>query len=551
MQRQLPDVSAVHGGAAAETGDFFDGELPSRRDPIRWLVSCRRLLLIAAIAIGTAIMVGNFRDHAIESSKRELENTVLLLAHHFDQQLDDAEIPLKDLIAQIHQAGIASPDDFKRQLSTPETHLTLKAKVGGASKFAGVNVYDADGDLISSSEVPVVPAVNIADRAYFNALKTSPEVAQPQIELVRSRFTGGWKTLITRRVTGQNGEFLGVVSRAIAPAKFEEFFSSVALGKDSAIIMHHRDGALVARYPHVEEFIGRNFKTGSTPQAALLSRDHGTMRLISPVDGEERLVSVHSLSRFPLSVVATTTVASALAEWRAQTKFLIVVAGLSAIIISIDSGPDRSAAVVAASIVAASTDIGKATPRHRRQQYDAGADAVRSIQTAHCLQPAIYRDVRVVARCGETRLQLRDLIAHRNEFGLLQGDVDEYCSRILEHVALREKPSPLILRMDVQFRSRTALLSDGGWVATHEDITERIRHETDVFQQATELARINMQFDAALSNMAQGLCMFDGQKRLVVWNERYAELYQVPPDLLKIGTPYEAIVSRSHLAAAS
>jgi diguanylate cyclase (GGDEF)-like protein len=46
-----------------------------------------------------------------------------------------------------------------------------------------------------------------------------------------------------------------------------------------------------------------------------------------------------------------------------------------------------------------------------------------------------------------------------------------------------------------------------------------------------------------LSNMAQGLCMFDGQKRLVVWNERYAELYQLSPDLQKIGTPHQAVIA--------
>jgi diguanylate cyclase (GGDEF)-like protein len=80
-------------------------------------------------------------------------------------------------------------------------------------------------------------------------------------------------------------------------------------------------------------------------------------------------------------------------------------------------------------------------------------------------------------------------------------------------------------------------------VATHEDITERLRRETDVIRQATELSRINMQFDAALSNMTQGLCMFDGQKRLVVWNERYAQLYQISPDLLKVGTPHDAIIA--------
>jgi diguanylate cyclase (GGDEF)-like protein len=137
---------------------------------------------------------------------------------------------------------------------------------------------------------------------------------------------------------------------------------------------------------------------------------------------------------------------------------------------------------------------------------------------------------------------LRDLISHRNELGFIQVDIDEYCTRILEHVARGET----VTLQSTDGRSLQIThrpLSDGGWVATHEDITERTRQEQDTFQQATELARINMQFDAALSNMAQGLCMFDGQRRLVVWNERYAELYQLPPGLLKIGTPHQAIIA--------
>src|SRR5580692_2600669 len=127
MQRQLPDTGSGRRGAVADTADFIDGELPSRSDPIRWLVGCG-ILLIAAIVIGTAIMVSNFRDHALESSKRELENTVLLLAHHFDQQLDDAAVPLNDIVVQMHRSGIETADDFKRRMSTPETHLMLQAK---------------------------------------------------------------------------------------------------------------------------------------------------------------------------------------------------------------------------------------------------------------------------------------------------------------------------------------------------------------------------------------------------------------------------------------
>ena len=36
--------------------------------------------------------------------------------------------------------------------------------------------------------------------------------------------------------------------------------------------------------------------------------------------------------------------------------------------------------------------------------------------------------------------------------------------------------------------------------------------------------------DAAIDNMIQGLCIFDAQNRLMVWNERYTSMYNIPPD---------------------
>ena len=39
----------------------------------------------------------------------------------------------------------------------------------------------------------------------------------------------------------------------------------------------------------------------------------------------------------------------------------------------------------------------------------------------------------------------------------------------------------------------------------------------------------NRLFDAALNNMAQGVCMFDKDSRLVVSNERYLTMYGLKP----------------------
>jgi hypothetical protein len=50
-----------------------------RGNPIRWLI-VGGALLVVAIVVGTAMMVGVFRDRALQSAERELDNTVLLLA---------------------------------------------------------------------------------------------------------------------------------------------------------------------------------------------------------------------------------------------------------------------------------------------------------------------------------------------------------------------------------------------------------------------------------------------------------------------------------------
>src|SRR5262249_58165691 len=39
----------------------------------------------------------------------------------------------------------------------------------------------------------------------------------------------------------------------------------------------------------------------------------------------------------------------------------------------------------------------------------------------------------------------------------------------------------------------------------------------------------------ALNNMAQGLVMFDSQKRLIVHNSRYIEMYGLSPEIVKSG----------------
>ena len=311
-----------------------DVKVSARGGPIRWLI-IGGLLLIVSIAVGTTIMAGNFRERALESAEHQLENTVLLMARHFDQQLEDFMAIQRELVAQIESSGVPSPEIFRAKLSSPEWHDLLRLRLRAYTDVAGVNVWDSDGKLINSSEHWPVPNVSIADRQFFKAFKSGSPFERFRIELVQGRFRQGWATVVACKVTGPKGEFLGIVTRALTPAHFERFFASVALAPGASISMHHRDGVLLARYPHADGAVGRNFKYGPANQQKIYELNEYTTRLFSPIDGQYRLVASRALSEFPIVIVATTTAAAALADWQEQMRFLIGVGAISVLLIAV------------------------------------------------------------------------------------------------------------------------------------------------------------------------------------------------------------------------
>jgi diguanylate cyclase (GGDEF)-like protein/PAS domain S-box-containing protein len=458
---------------------YADPVASNRRNPLNLLILVG-ILLIAAIVVGTSVTVVSFRQRALMNSGRELQNTVLLLSRHFDRELDNFDAVQRDLIQRMQLSGTGTPEAFKSQILGEDVHHALQTLVSGASDNSGINIYDANGQLINSSLFWPIPAISVADRAYFKALKTDPRSSPVIVEAVRSRFTGGWTTVIVRRVVAPDGTFLGAVSRGITPASFESFFASLALGDGAAISMLHRDGTLLARYPHVEPMIGRNFI--NTPiQTILRTADHGTVRAISPIDGEDRLASTHALSNFPLEVVATTKVSTALADWREQIRFLIGAAALAALAI----------AVTLLLIVRKLSEQHQNAERRIALEKERLDTAVNNMTQGLLLYDKHGRIVlynrrylemyNLSAEVVKPGLHFRDIVAYRQAVGSFKGDADAYCSFVLHNVALNRVTHNIIESDEgraVEIVNQP--LTNGGWVATHEDITERRRTEQQI-----------------------------------------------------------------------
>jgi len=446
-----------------------------RRGPIGSLV-LGGAILIVVIAIGTAVMINNFRQRALDNAKRELENTVLLLARHFDQQMRDWQVIQNDLMKYAESIDTSSPDEFKRVMGSSVIHQLLVTKLGATPYVGIVNVFSSDGTLINSSRVWPVPDVDVSDRAYFRTFTASGQTPEFVVQPVLSRVTGKLTTNLIRKIVGPHGEFLGVITRGIEPANFEAFFASLSLGKHSAVSMFHDDGTLLARYPHMDGRIGRNFGNGPLFRTVLPHADHGAVRLISPVDGEDRIGAVRRLENYPLLVIATVTVEEALADWAEQTKFLVLIACLGSL-------------VIAALLYLI---VKRLSQHHRVQQKQLTVEKQRLDTAINNMKPGLLlfdSEQRLVihnGRYGEMfglppnvlnpGQHFRDLVALRKISGSFKGDVEEYCDRVLQGAEaglcfVNETPDNRVIQVTIQ------PVDDGGWVSTHEDITERRRSD--------------------------------------------------------------------------
>src|ERR1700688_3185420 len=142
-----------------------------------------------------------------------------------------------------------------------------------------------------------------------------------------------------------------------------------------------------------------------------------------------------------------------------------------------------------------------------------------------------------------------ELIRHRLSLGLkIPATPEEY---IRERVANAAVPGTTVHEFnDGRVISYTVYpMPDGGGMATHEDITgreemnARLQRQFELGREQEERLRIrNLQFDTAINNMSQGLCFFDAEHRLIVCNDRYVGMYDLPRDRVGPGITLAEIV---------
>ena len=71
----------------------------------------------------------------------------------------------------------------------------------------------------------------------------------------------------------------------------------------------------------------------------------------------------------------------------------------------------------------------------------------------------------------------------------------------------------------------------------------RAGHEPESLRQIEEaLRRETAYLEATFEHMSEAIAMVDGDLRMVAWNQKFADLFRLPPSLMRRGVPFEDIV---------
>ncbi|VAW17138.1 hypothetical protein MNBD_ALPHA11-1506 [hydrothermal vent metagenome] len=106
-----------------------------------------------------------------------------------------------------------------------------------------------------------------------------------------------------------------------------------------------------------------------------------------------------------------------------------------------------------------------------------------------------------------------------------------------------DKPSKIEQKIgDKTIRTSIARHGEIGWIVSHEDISEDVEIRRKSQENQKRLLAQSEWFDRAINSMSQGLCVFDGDRRLIICNRTYADVYGLPKELTRPGTEFKEIM---------
>jgi diguanylate cyclase (GGDEF)-like protein len=219
-----------------------------------WRLSAKLLIVSSVVTvIGFSAICANvlldMRHGEEELAHQTLEN----LASGIDADIG-RNVELYDLSLRAVASSVVLPEI--KDVSKPVRQMILFDHAATAKHFGAIQVFDAEGRLsIDASTLDPAPE-NRADEQFFRVHRDQPDaglfISRPMLH------QGAYAIVLSRRITGADGRFLGVVAGSIRFSYFHDLFGRLHLGPDDIITVLRRDGTVIMRTPFDLDVIGKN-----------------------------------------------------------------------------------------------------------------------------------------------------------------------------------------------------------------------------------------------------------------------------------------------------
>ncbi len=260
------------------------------------------------------------------------------------------------------------------QVSKPIRQLILFDHAATAKHFGGIQVFDAEGRLIIDAATLDPVLEDRSDEEYFKVHRDQPDVglfiSRPMLH------HGAYAIVLSRRITGEDGRFLGVVAGSIRFSYFHDLFGRLHLDPDDTITVFRRDGTVIMRTPFDLDVIGKNLAYLPGVQR-VLSEPSGSYSGVAVTNHNPRLYVWRDGTR-PLVVLVGKPWSDILGLWRTEASriggiMLALVAFVLGVTLFLAREIGRRAAAEDKLEELATTDA--LTGLRNRRKFDAALDA--------------------------------------------------------------------------------------------------------------------------------------------------------------------------------
>ena len=485
-------------------------------------------LAIAAIVLANAVIVAKLREAALNQVSHELERRSFAVAAQAHLSLQSVSLVLNAVTERLAPKQIEDPDTFRRRAVASNIQQMLGQQITGLPQIEILGLIDADGDLINSSRALPPGRFNIADRDYFVAFKNDPALERYVSAPVQNRSSGVRGIVVAQRIRSADGTTLGVLGAFIKRSFFESYWHSIMdrSEDESSISLNRLDGTVLARFP-ATDVVGNKFADGL--QVRMRNAKAAVLQKRGSIDGKMRIEAARSLDEYPLFILSTQSEDAALQGWR-HTAWIAAAETTGGILVVLVAGfgiwrwwsehqhrleakAGRAAAELAQTKAAAALEILRESERQTARLSGAIEHMSHGLLMFDEHERLVMFNNRFLEMHGlsadaiKPGCSLIELLQHRFATGLLAQEPESYRDEILEQLAAGHTVSHVIKTTDgreISVVNRP--ISDGGWLTTHEDITERRQSEARIAHMAHHDALTGLANRAALMERIEDAC---------------------------------------------